>query len=141
MRRFIRHPSDIPIAFSMRSIGEEPSGIHGKKLRDVGRGGLCFNTDNPLKIGSAIHIEIPIQEVPFEADGTIAWCRTEGEGYAVGVQFNEPSTHFSVRMIEQICHIEHYKAKVLADEGRALTSEEAAQEWIDKFAADFPSVC
>ncbi|VUD68239.1 hypothetical protein TDB9533_04057 [Thalassocella blandensis] len=134
MRRYIRHPSDIPIAFSMGQISEHSS----EKLKDVSRGGLCFSSDSPLQIGSPIHIEIPVQEKPFEADGTVAWCRSEGGSYAVGVEFSDTSTRFSVRMIEQICHIEHYKTQVAQEEGRFLSSEEAAKEWVEKFAADFP---
>lgn len=134
MRRYIRHPSDIPIAFKMG-----PLNTHSEKLRDVSRGGLCFSSDSPVQIGSSIHIEIPVQEVPFEADGTVAWCRSEGNGYSVGVEFNDTSTRFSVRMIEQICHIEHYKTQVAEEEGRFLSSEEAAKEWVEKYAADFPT--
>jgi hypothetical protein len=44
-----------------------------------------------------------------------------------------------VRLIEQICYIEHYRQEVLISEGRKLTSEQAALEWIEKFAQDFPS--
>lgn len=139
MRKFIRHPSDIPIAFSMGQANEQVEVRH--ELRDVSRGGLCFNSETPIKIGSSIHIEIPVKEVPFEADGTVAWCRSEGSCYAVGVEFSEPSTRFSVRMVEQICHIEHYRTKIMEDEGRVLSSEEAAKEWVEKYAADFPMPC
>jgi hypothetical protein len=38
-------------------------------------------------------------------------------------------------MVEQICFIEHYKNEVLETEGRALTSEQAAAEWIEKYGA------
>jgi len=42
-------------------------------------------------------------------------------------------------MIEQICHIRQYRAEVLATEGRQLDGDQAAREWIQKFADDFPS--
>jgi hypothetical protein len=41
-------------------------------------------------------------------------------------------------MVEQLCQIEDYKAKVLAGEGRLLDGEQAAREWIRKFARRFP---
>jgi len=44
-----------------------------------------------------------------------------------------------VRMIEQICYIEHYRKEVLLNEGRRITSEQAALEWIEKYAQDFPT--
>jgi hypothetical protein len=42
------------------------------------------------------------------------------------------------RMVEQVCHIENYKKVVYQAEGRLLTAEEAAMEWISKYASQFP---
>lgn len=146
MRQFIRHPSDIPIQFVLGDNGlsdASPStGSSVKKrerLKDVSRGGLCFSADCPVRRGTPIHIEIPIQQPPYRAQGMVAWCRPEGDHYAVGVQFSEPSTRYSVRMVEQVCHIEHYRAMVRENEGRELSSQQAAEEWVDKYAAEFPS--
>jgi hypothetical protein len=133
MRRFIRHPSDIPIAYS---LGE--ANAHAERLKDVSRGGLCFNANHPMEIGSTIDIEINLDEVPFEAKGTVAWCRREKDVYSVGIEFSDTSTNFSVRMVEQICHIEHYRTHIIETEGRVLSSEEAAREWVEKYAAEFP---
>lgn len=41
-------------------------------------------------------------------------------------------------MVEQIYQIEEYKKHVMAREGRQLSIEAAAQEWIEKYAAQFP---
>jgi hypothetical protein len=41
-------------------------------------------------------------------------------------------------MVEQICFIEHYKNEMLETQGRKLTSEQAAAEWIENYGADFP---
>jgi hypothetical protein len=43
-----------------------------------------------------------------------------------------------MRMCEQVCHIENYRNEVKAAEGRELTPEQAAVEWVSKFAARFP---
>lgn len=134
MRCFIRHPSDIPISYSM-----SVHSTYTPKLRDVGQGGLCFKADEPLNEGSSIHIEIPMELKTFDVEGTVAWCRHENEHYTVGIAFDDTNTCYNVRMIEQICHIEHYKAHVLTEEGRQLNSETAAREWVAKYAADFPS--
>jgi hypothetical protein len=42
------------------------------------------------------------------------------------------------RMVEQVCYIENYKKVVYQTEGRLLTAEEAAMEWICKYASQFP---
>lgn len=134
MRRFIRHPSDIPIAVSVGEVGE-----YSDRLRDVSKGGLCFTSESFVALGKQVHIEIKVEEEDFHADGTVAWCKREGRLYAVGVAFSDTSTQFNVRMVEQICHIEHYRFEVEEAEGRKLTSEEAAREWVEKYAADFPA--
>ncbi len=134
MRRFIRHPSDVPIKFS-QNIPLSKS----DRLKNISHGGLCFVSKTPLKMGSNIHIEIDIKACPFSADGTVAWCQKEESGYAVGVSFADHSTQYSVRMIEQICYIEHYRSQMLQTHGRKLTSDEAAREWIAKYAAKFPN--
>lgn len=137
MRRYIRHPSDIPIYYCLNDADDK--GGHPERLRDVSNGGLCFTTDSPLNKGRSIHIEIPLSTPPFAADGVVTWCRRDDGRYTVGVAFDELTSLFALRMIEQICHIERYRAAVLKQEHRHLTSEEAAREWIEKFAADFPS--
>ena len=76
----------------------------------------------------------------FEVRGQVVWCRAESGVFEIGVAFLNPSDLFQVRMVEQICHIEQYKADVLASEGRRLNGEQAAQEWIQKFAGDFPQL-
>jgi hypothetical protein len=147
MRKFIRHPSDIPIDFQIINV-EQPE---PRLVKDVSQGGLCFNSDKPLPLGTAIHIRIPAVilpqsapeesslESPFDADGIVAWCNPEERGYAVGVEFTDPSTQFGMRMVQQVCHIQRYRFDVLQGEGRALTTEEAAREWVERFASAFPS--
>lgn len=73
----------------------------------------------------------------FTAEGIVVWCR-EHEGYEVGVRFDETTHGFSLRMVEQLCHIKHYQREVRATEGRELSNEEAALEWIEKYARVFP---
>jgi hypothetical protein len=43
-------------------------------------------------------------------------------------------------MVEQVCHIEHYRNEVLALEGRRLSTKQAAEEWIKKYSASFPNL-
>lgn len=134
MRQFIRHPSDIPIALSFadrRALGTE-------HLKDIGEGGLCFRTHGQVESGRAVRVTISIRKPPFEADGVVVWCRRTNEHFDVGVSFENTSTDFAVRMVEQVCHVEHYKREVLHREGRRLSGDEAAAEWIAKFAGEFP---
>ena len=88
--------------------------------------------------GCAIHIQISIRKPVFEANGIVVWCRRANGHYDVGVSFRDTHTEFGVRMVEQVCYIEQYKKEVLEKEGRVLSGEEAAFEWIEKHADSFP---
>jgi hypothetical protein len=96
MRRYIRHPSDIPISFSAGASASDPP--EGDRLRDVGLGGLCFSSHYPLQTGAPIRIGIPVNEEAFIAEGVIVWCRKDGNRYSVGVQFRDRPTQQSIRM-------------------------------------------
>ncbi len=135
MRSFIRHPSDIPIEYQ---ADEQGSGISLEHLNNISNGGLSFTSEKPLDPGTLIKIRISYVQPEFEARAQVAWCQKEGAGYVVGVAFIESGDLFRMRMVEQICHIEHYKAEVLAREGRQLDGEQAAREWIRRYADRFP---
>ncbi len=135
MRSFIRHPSDIPIEYQ---ADDDNAGVSHERLNNVSTGGLSFSSSREIAPGTLITIRVPTVEPGFEARARVAWCQSIGEGFVVGVAFCEPDDLFRVRMVEQLCHIEHYKADVLAREGRQLNGEQAAREWIRKFAHRFP---
>jgi Tfp pilus assembly protein PilZ len=105
----------------------------------VGEGGLCFRAEQALELGTEVHLVIPMRRPPFEADGIVAWCREVDHELQVGVRFTDAVSAFALRMIEQLCHIESYRLEVARREGRELSSEAAAEEWIGRFAAGFPS--
>jgi PilZ domain-containing protein len=133
-RQYIRHPSTIPLAFNIKHQA-------GKvKATDVSEGGLCFVCQNPIKEGEHIHIIISCLQPDFNADGVVRWCCKQDDDYLVGVAFQEPSVVYSVRMIEQICHIENYRKLVKQEQGIELSSEQAAKQWIKKYAHTFPTL-
>ena len=135
MRSFIRHPSDIPIEYHMDVEG---SGAGQECLHDIGHGGLSFSSSRELAVGASITIRISQLQPAFEVEGQVAWCRPEGDGFTIGVSFLQAGDRFRVRMVEQVCHIEHYKSEVLATQGRSISGEQAAREWISRYAESFP---
>ena len=144
VRHFIRHPFSIPITYHIDTekhpLHEERRESHQEDLKDISRGGLSFQTRDYVEEGSEITIVIPVWDPPFEAVGTVKWCKEQDNNFAVGVQFDNATIDFSLRMVEQICYVEEYRQKVLANEGRRLSSNEAAREWIEKYSEDFPEI-
>lgn len=139
MRSYIRHPSDIPIQVDVDSektvaIGQAKE----QQLSNISHGGLAFNAARPFSTGAVITLKINVVQPAFEAEGLVTHCDQEGEHYVIGIEFLSKDSLFIARMVEQICHIEHYKREVLENEGRELTGEQAAKEWIERYAASFP---
>lgn len=138
LRRFIRHPSDIPIDFTVLEA-TMPGSIGHQPLLNVSRGGLSFYCDLPMRVGAQIQLRIPIADPAFEAEGTVVWCEPESARFIVGVAFSDHVVRYALRMVEQVCHIEHYRSAVASAEGRHISSEEAAEEWVSLYAKDFPT--
>ncbi|MET0068232.1 MAG: PilZ domain-containing protein [Candidatus Thiodiazotropha sp.] len=135
MRLYIRHPTDVPIDFQ---LGGRVT-MNREQLTNYSTGGLCFMSDQLIETGTEINIAIPIMPPRFHATGVVVWCREEQQGFLVGVKFVETETAYAVRMVEQLCYIEQYKQMVKTLEDRDLTGEEAAMEWIEKYAGEFPT--
>ena len=108
------------------------------RMRDIGEGGLCFAAAVALEPDTSIRLSIPLFAQKFEVDATVAWCQPVSDGHLVGVQFVSLQERICVRMVEQLCYIEEYRLQVGRDEGRALSSEQAAEEWLERFSARFP---
>ncbi|HEY9161422.1 MAG TPA: PilZ domain-containing protein [Desulfomonilia bacterium] len=134
MREFIRHPSDIPIKYRI----QDSNTIGINNLKNISVGGLCFKSSVPLANGLQLILSIPVIKPAFKAKGVVAWCKKVDDGFDVGVNFFDSDTQYRIRIIEQICQIEHYRKEVQRKEGRTISAETAAEEWIEKYASDFP---
>jgi hypothetical protein len=132
MRQFIRHPATIPIEVS----SAEP--LAQGTLRNVSLGGLAFQSEVRFEPEAIVSVRIPFVTPAFETRARVIWCSARNGRFELGVQFLDPRDAFVGRMVEQVCHIENYRKVVREKEGRQLSAEEAAAEWINKYAAQFP---
>jgi hypothetical protein len=133
-REFLRHTVNVPLEVETVAEGE-PTPAEGV---NVSFGGLAFRSNICPPSGGIIRLRIPTVEPVFEANARVAWCRTEEDGYLVGVQFMDSSDAFQSRMVQQVCSIENYRKEQREREGRRLSTQEAAVEWIEKYAGRFP---
>ncbi|NKI95692.1 PilZ domain-containing protein [Rhizobacter sp. SG703] len=137
MRQFIRHPVDLPVQIGAENL-HGPAAAHA---HDISAGGLAVHVDRAVAPGAHVRIRIPYVQPAFEADARVAWCEpSEIDGYELGVTFLDAEVAFLARMVEQVCHIEDYRQSVGRIEGRQLTAEEAAMEWIERYAGEFPAI-
>ncbi len=132
-RRFIRHPTSIPIDYTV--LGALPSRKRSV-MKDVSHGGLCFLSDHGVDPGEPIEVAILADSRAFEIKGEVTWCRRLEKHFEIGVRFRNEADEFAVRMVEQVCRIEAYRGEQAA-KGRALSGNEAAREWIQRYAPQF----
>lgn len=153
VREFIRHTVDVPLQFRAiedrdhHDLGPLPDDADGGDgltseghSRNVGFGGLAFESNFCPMAGQLIEVKIPTVDPPFVAKARVAWCRPDPQGgYLIGASFLDASDAFKSRMVQQVCSIENYRKEVKEREGRELTTQEASAEWIEKFAGRFPT--
>lgn len=144
-RQFIRHPSEIPIEIwcvISRDVARNVSTTKvstKESLSNVSLSGLAFKSNVSWKPDTIIGIRIPLINPIFETICRVVWCHKKNSHFEMGVELMDTDDAFKVRMVEQVCQIENYR-KTLKKQGRDLTVEEAATEWINRYAAVFPSL-
>jgi hypothetical protein len=106
-------------------------------MTNISAGGLVFELLHPVEVGARLTISMQQVWPGYTARGTVAWCRQVNDGYEAGIQFNETTEAFKARMVAQFCQIEDYRRDMAESEGRLLSSEEAAREWIVQYAEEF----
>lgn len=109
-------------------------------LHNISLGGLAFHSAKALPVGQQVKVCFPVLDPEHHLSGNVVWNKKVDSGFEIGIEFEDPQQLYRLRMIEQICHIEHYRTQVLEHEGRDLSSEEAAKEWIEHYATSFPTL-
>ena len=136
IRKFIRHPANVPIEVRLDWVAEDYHPDTG--LNNVGVGGLSFRSPRGLPVGQQVQIRFPWLEDARPLSGKVVWNRKQDEAFEIGVEFADRDQRYRLRMIEQVCHIQHFRNEVKERQGRDLTMEQAAEEWITQYAFDFP---
>lgn len=112
-------------------------------MRDVSHGGIAFISGKAYELGDVIELRFPSLTHPESVKGEIVWTAElsdNGAGqYINGLSFHSETDHYHGRIVEQICYIEDYRRQQREENGRDLSSREAAAEWITANAADFPN--
>jgi hypothetical protein len=134
-REYIRHTVNVPL--EVKVLPDAPATYN--QGVNISYGGLAFAVAECLDIDDVIQLRIATVDPPFEANARVAWCKPDGDGFLVGVEFLDSDDAFQSRMVQQVCSIENYKKEVAEREGRVLNSQEAAAEWIGKYAGQFPA--
>jgi hypothetical protein len=131
---FIHHPSDFPLqcrrVLSWRRGDPNPA--------DRGNLGVCFESPRSFAPGNMVELSVRLRGESQRFRGEVVLVRETGFAFEVGVWMSSREAAARLRIVEQICHIECYLNEKRERDGHTVTRENAAQEWISKFASTFP---
>jgi hypothetical protein len=134
---YIPHPKEIPVRVSVR----DAQGTAFRGLEIPGLGGVRLISQKPYRPGLSIDLDVRICGEWRRLRGLVVSLKDLPSGYEVGIGFQSRIDAFEGRMLEQACHIESYKLGIWRTQGRDITVEQGAREWIGRFSATFPSPC
>ncbi len=138
IRRHIRHVTGIPIEVNLEY--HKSYKAEDDTITNVSLGGLCFIADDRLDINEPIQVRFPVLNRETRLDGKVVWCNKTDKGYEVGLEFDDPDEVERLKMIEQVRHIEQFREEVESREGRKLSGEQAAREWVSRYAGEFSAL-
>ncbi|ADZ89875.1 energy transducer TonB [Marinomonas mediterranea] len=131
---FVAHPKDLPLDIAVIEDQAFPA-LTSERMGFVGI--TCLVADKYSQ-GCSVRVTLADIDPNFCVTGRIAWCDSEQGEYRIAIEFPVNDDCFCVRMVEQLSQIEHYRRQAKI-QGRRLNYNEAAAEWIQKFAASFPA--
>jgi len=132
-RQFVRHPSSIPIEVRLLSGGCEST-----EVSDISLGGLSFVFHWSIACGVEVAVRVPGLAEHIDLSGRVVRFEQDGENWLIGIVFEGRDAVFRMRMVQQICHIEDYRRRVMEIDGREISGEAVAEEWVALYAANFP---
>ena len=108
------------------------------RLSNISLGGLCFFWPTPLSKGSLIKIHIPVKEKRFDIKGAVTYSREiDKHQYETGVAFLDTPNAFRAKLAEELLQIVKFRKTESERLGYELSEEEAAERWVDEYAARF----
>jgi len=138
IRRHIRHVTGIPIEVTLDF--NHSYQVEDDSITNVSLGGLCFIASDRLDVDESSQVRFPALNQERSLDGKVVWCNKTNKGYEVGLAFDDPAEIERLRTIEQICQIENFRKEQEEQAGRKLSSEQAAREWVNRYAGEFSAL-
>ena len=131
-KSLIYHPNLVPL--NIRKVRERV------EMRSSCMGELAVHSQVYIPVGSQVLLSLYMGESTPSLYGRVIWLFGSDEEYLMGLTFDGADEAYKMRMVEQLCHIQAYRDAIARGEGRQLSDEEAAREWIGRYSAGFPEV-
>lgn len=131
-RKHARYSTGLPVAFTLGEVVASESAY----LENISTGGVAFKSMVALEPGTVIMLHLPPNKPVFRMPGRVVWCRQMSFQYSVGVKFVNADQAFRERMVDAVRRIDEYR-QVAQAAGRALTSQQATLEWIERHGHEY----
>ncbi|MDJ0776933.1 MAG: PilZ domain-containing protein [Gammaproteobacteria bacterium] len=138
IRRHVRLVTGIPIEITLDYRHTHYAAEDA--VTNISAGGLCFVASDRLDPGETAQVRIPILARDNQIDGRVVWCNKTARGYEVGLEFDDPERVEHMQLIEYISQIESYRREAEQNDGLQLSTEQAAREWIRRYAGEFSAL-
>jgi hypothetical protein len=132
-RQFVRHPIQVPLTVRPKDGAEFLT-----RVGDISEGGVSFSSPQPLAVGHAVEVVIPVHDSRFTLTGTVASVVELGGGaLRIGLKFVDTDARFKMKLAEQVLRIEDLRETLSRERGTPVTNREAAEIWVDRYAKNF----
>jgi hypothetical protein len=101
-----------------------------RTIQNLSLGGIACYSDEAVPTGDRVSVEMAIGGQQLHLQGVVVWCRAAEGCFELGLRFDEGLVESRERMYQDIAAIEHYRHEVLMLEGRQLSTDAAALEWM-----------
>lgn len=98
---------------------------------------LVLSCSAALVVGHAAQLDVCFQQQSFHVMGEVEYCQAEGDAWLVHFHLKDPDK-LQTRMLLQLSEIEQYR-QYLFSRGREISIDDAAEEWVKRYAEDFAS--
>ena len=96
---------------------------------------LMLSVTSAVPEKTSVNIALSFMGQSFSIEAVVVECVQQEEGFRLTLSLQNAESQ-KTRMLLQLSEIQRYR-KSESSKGRALTIDEAASEWIEKFAAQF----
>lgn len=98
---------------------------------------LVLQADTPFTPQQQANLFVRFLAQSFYVSGSVESSQADGQGhYMVVFHLNKDDNHLQTRMLLQLSKVEQYRHE-MARAGRPLTMDEAACEWVTRYAEQF----
>ena len=118
-------------ALSVRLKHARRDGSRTRTIQNISLGGIACFSDEAVPTGDLVSVDLSIGGQLLQLEGRVVWCRrAPGGHFELGLRFEEGAAESRERVYRDLAEIERYRHEVLMLEGRQLSSDAAALEWM-----------